>query len=388
MCVKWKKSLLAMVLMLFVFFSSGMQCLAEVEISAPSAILVEASTGEVIYEKNSAEVRSPASITKIMTLLLTFEKMEEGKASLEDEVLVSAHAAGMGGSQVYLAEGETQTLETMLKCIVVSSGNDASVAVAEHLAGSEEVFVEWMNEKAESLGMTNTHFVDCCGLTDSDDHYSTARDVAVMSRELINRYPDIYQYTQIWMDTITHNTRQGSSIFGLSSTNKLLKQYPYTTGLKTGSTSKALFCVSATAHKDNIDLIAVVMGAPTGKERFQDAKVLLNYGFGRCSLYIDESEPALPELAVRGGVEKQVKLSFEGPFRYLDVDGNALTDVEKKLVLPEELQAPVGEGEQVGYISYCRLEKEIGRRYIITQAAVEKAAYSDCVRQAWYLFCL
>lgn len=388
MCVKWKKSLLAMVLMLFVFFSSGMQCLAEVEISAPSAILVEASTGEVIYEKNSAEVRSPASITKIMTLLLTFEKMEEGKASLEDEVLVSAHAAGMGGSQVYLAEGETQTLETMLKCIVVSSGNDASVAVAEHLAGSEEVFVEWMNEKAESLGMTNTHFVDCCGLTDSDDHYSTARDVAVMSRELINRYPDIYQYTQIWMDTITHNTRQGSSIFGLSSTNKLLKQYPYTTGLKTGSTSKALFCVSATAHKDNIDLIAVVMGAPTGKERFQDAKVLLNYGFGRCSLYIDESEPALPELAVRGGAEKQVKLSFEGPFRYLDVDGNALTDVEKKLVLPEELQAPVGEGEQVGYISYCRLEKEIGRRYIITQAAVEKAAYSDCVRQAWYLFCL
>lgn len=388
MCVKWKKSLLAMVLMLSVFFSSGMQCLAEVEISAPSAILVEASTGEVIYEKNSAEVRSPASITKIMTLLLTFEKMEEGKASLEDEVLVSAHAAGMGGSQVYLAEGETQTLETMLKCIVVSSGNDASVAVAEHLAGSEEVFVEWMNEKAESLGMTNTHFVDCCGLTDSDDHYSTARDVAVMSRELINRYPDIYQYTQIWMDTITHNTRQGSSIFGLSSTNKLLKQYPYTTGLKTGSTSKALFCVSATAHKDNIDLIAVVMGAPTGKERFQDAKVLLNYGFGRCSLYIDESEPALPELAVRGGVEKQVKLSFEGPFRYLDVDGNALTDVEKKLVLPEELQAPVGEGEQVGYISYCRLEKEIGRRYIITQAAVEKAAYSDCIRQAWYLFCL
>lgn len=382
------RNLWGLVLFISLISSSSMKCLAEVEVSAPSAMLMEASTGEVIYEKNSAEIRSPASITKIMTLLLTFEKIREGKASLEDEVLVSAHAAGMGGSQVYLAEGEKQTLDTMIKCIVVSSGNDASVAVAEHLAGSEEAFVEWMNEKAQALGMTNTHFTDCCGLTDSEEHYSTARDVAVMSRELMNQYPEIYQYTKIWMDTITHQTKQGSSIFGLSSTNKLLKQYPYTTGLKTGSTSKALFCVSATAHKDNIDLIAVIMGAPTGKDRFQDAQVLLSYGFGRCSLYTDDSQPALPALLVRGGVEKEVEIIMPETFRYLSVDGSTISDVEKRLILPDELQAPVEEGEQVGYISYYWQDTELGRRMILARKAVAKANYGDCIRQTFLQFCL
>ena len=213
---------LALVLALS-FFPVQTAKAAQVSISAPSAILMEASTGEIIYEQNASERRSPASITKIMTLLLTFEKLAEQKIALTDQVMVSEYASSMGGSQVYLAEGEIQTLDTMLKCIAVSSANDASVAVAEHIAGSEAAFVEMMNEKAASLGMVDTHFEDCCGLTDSDNHYTTAKDVAIMSRELITKYPDVYNYTQIWMEYITHETRQGTTKFTLSSTNKLLK---------------------------------------------------------------------------------------------------------------------------------------------------------------------
>lgn len=230
------------------------------EITSPSAVLMEASTGEIIFEQNADERRSPASITKIMTLLLTFEAIEDGKVSLEDSVITSEYASSMGGSQVFLAQGETQSLKTMIKCITVASGNDASVAVAEHISGSESAFVDKMNARAIELGMENTHFEDCCGLSDSDNHYTTAKDVAIMSRELIVNHPEIYEYTQIWMEDITHVTKQGSSLFTLSSTNKLLKQYAYTTGLKTGSTSKAKFCLSATARKDDMDMIAVIMG--------------------------------------------------------------------------------------------------------------------------------
>jgi D-alanyl-D-alanine carboxypeptidase (penicillin-binding protein 5/6) len=361
---------------------------AEPTVSAPSVILVEASTGEVVYEKNAAERRSPASITKIMTLLLTFEQLEAGKVKLTDEVSVSAHASGMGGSQVYLAEGEVQTLETMIKCIVVSSGNDASVAVAEYLAGSEEAFVEKMNKKAEELGMADTHFEDCCGLTDSDNHYSTARDVAVMSRELITKYPDIFKYTTIWMEDITHTTRQGSVNFTLSSTNKLLKQYQYTTGLKTGSTSKAGFCISATANKDGIDMIAVVMGAETGTDRFQDAQVLLNYGFSVCALYTDANEDALPDLPVSGGIEQEVALAYQGEFRYLDMEGNSLDNVEKVIELPESVEAPVASGGEAGRARYLLNGVEIGQTPILFAEDVEKAAYIDYLKRAVGYFLL
>ena len=226
---------------------------APVSISAPSAILMEASTGTVIYEQNADASCSPASITKIMTMLLIFEALDRGDIKLEDEVMTSAHAQSMGGSQVFLEEGEMQTVDTMIKCIAVASGNDAAVAMAEFIAGSEEEFVSRMNERAEQLGMQGTHFEDCCGLTDSDNHYTTARDVAAMSRELITKHPAVFNYTMIWMEDITHNTARGSSTFTLSSTNKLLKQYQWTTGLKTGSTSKAKYCLSATARKDDID---------------------------------------------------------------------------------------------------------------------------------------
>lgn len=350
---------------------------AVTEITAPSAILLEASTGQVIYEKNATERRSPASITKIMTLLLIFEALSEGKVSLQDEVVTSAHAKSMGGSQVFLEEGETQTLETMIKCIVIASGNDASVAVAEHIAGSEADFVEKMNAKAAELGMVDTHFEDCCGLTDSDGHYTTAKDVAIMSRELTVKYPEVFSYTRIWMEDITHVTRRGSSTFTLSSTNKLLKWYQWTTGLKTGSTAKAKFCISATASKDGMDLIAVIMGAPDPKERFHDAEKLLNYGFSVSNLYVDENKVPLPQMRVEGGVEESVSLHYAEEFRYLDVTGRDLSAVEKELKLPESVKAPVTEGETAGQAVYRIGGEEIGRIAVLYDVSVEKAGFGD-----------
>ena len=253
-------------------------------ISAPSAVLMEASTGTVVLEKNSHEKLPPASVTKIMTLLLIFDAISQGKIKLEDTVTTSTYAASMGGSQVFLEEGETQSVDTMIKCISVASANDASVAMAEYIAGTEELFVEMMNNRAKELGMKDTHFVNCCGL-DVDGHVTTAYDIALMSRELITKYPQIHNYSTIWMENITHTTKRGTEEFGLANTNKLIRQYPYATGLKTGSTSLAKYCVSATAEKDGIEMIAVIMAAPDPKGRFADATALLNYGYAKCSLY-------------------------------------------------------------------------------------------------------
>ena len=371
------KRFLVFLLCMTLFPGNVLPVRAATEITAPSAILLEASTGQVIYEKNATERRSPASITKIMTLLLIFEALSEGKVSLQDEVVTSAHAKSMGGSQVFLEEGETQTLETMIKCIVIASGNDASVAVAEHIAGSEADFVEKMNAKATELGMVDTHFEDCCGLTDSDSHYTTAKDVAIMSRELTVKYPEVFTYTRIWMEDITHVTRRGSSTFTLSSTNKLLKWYQWTTGLKTGSTAKAKFCISATASKDGMNLIAVIMGAPDPKERFHDAEKLLNYGFSVSNLYVDENKEPLPQMRVEGGVEESVSLHYAEEFRYLDVTGRDLSAVEKELKLPESVKAPVTEGKTAGQAVYRIGGEEIGRVAVLYDASVEKAGFGD-----------
>lgn len=383
-----RKSLIALFTACVLFLCSGIQVHAEPEVAAPSVILVEASTGKIIYEKDASQRRSPASITKIMTLLLTFEALEKGKAKLTDEVPVSEYASSMGGSQVYLAEGEIQTLETMIKCIAVSSGNDASVAVAEYLAGSEQAFVEQMNARAEELGMADTHFEDCCGLSESDSHYSSAKDVAIMSRELITRHPDIFQYTTIWMEDIVHKTRQGEIPFTLNSTNKLLKQYPYTTGLKTGSMSKAKYCISATAQKDGIDLIAVVMGAPDYKTRFSDAQTLLAYGFQTCSLYVDENQEALKNLPVEGGVAEEVKVCYEGEFRYLDTAGNDLNTIEKRVELPAVVQAPLTEGGEAGSAGYYLNGTKIGEVRILFAESVEKAGYLDYLQKVFGFFLL
>lgn len=384
----WRRRITAICLGIFLLCTQGLTAKADVSVSAPSVILMEASTGQIIYELNATERRCPASITKIMTLLIAFEQLDAGKIRLEDEVLTSAYASSMGGSQVFLAEGEVQTLDTMLKCIAVSSGNDASVAVAEHIAGSEEAFVGMMNERAVELGMTDTHFEDCCGLTNSDNHYTSARDVAIMSRELTTKHPAVFNYTQIWMEDITHETRQGTSNFTLSSTNKLLKQYQWTTGLKTGSTSKAKYCISATASKDGIDLIAVVMGAPDYKVRFQDAQTLLSYGFSVCNLYIDENTDTLQPLTVEGGVLEEVPVKYQGEFRYLDTEGNTLDQIEKIVDLPETAKAPIAEGDQAGEVRYLLNNVEIGSVPILFAQEIEKAGYSDYVKKILGFFLL
>ena len=348
-----------------------------ITLASPSAILMEASTGTILFEKNPDEIRSPASITKIMTLLLTFEALEKGRIKLEDEVCTSAYAKSMGGSQVFLEEGEIQTVETLIKCITVASGNDASVAIAEYIAGSEEEFVNQMNQKAEQLGLKNTHFLDCCGLSSNKEHHTTARDVALMSRELITKYPQIYQYTKIWMEDIVHVTRQGSKNFTLSSTNKLLKQYQWTTGLKTGSTNAAKYCFSATATKDGIDLIAVIMGAPDFKIRFSEARSLLEYGFAMTRLYVDENLGDLGDIAVTGGKAEQVAVEPKGTFRYLDITGADFTQIEKNFKYQDVVVAPVEKGAEVGHISYSLGGREIGRIPIIASEGVEKAYFID-----------
>ena len=354
------------------------------EISAPSALLMEASTGQVIYEKNADEKRSPASITKIMTLILIFDAIDSGKIKLTDEVVTSAYAKSMGGSQVFLEEGEIQTVETLIKCIVIASGNDASVAMAEFVAGTEDEFVRKMNERAAGLGMTGTHFVDCCGLTDSPEHLTTARDIAIMSRELITKYPQVQNYSTIWMENITHVTKQGTKEFGLSNTNKLLKMATNfrVTGLKTGSTSTAKYCLSATAEKDGVHLIAAVMAAPDFKARFADAQTLLNYGYANCKLYEDTEMPQLAMMQVSDGVREEVPLKYAGGFSYLSLSGEDFGAIEKKLLLPESIDAPVEPGMKAGVIRYELNGKALGEVDILTDGSVRKAGYPDYLKKA------
>lgn len=354
----------------------------KVPVGAPSVILMEASTGTVIYEKNPDEVLRPASVTKVMTLLLIFEALDSGKISKEDIVTVSEYAASMGGSQVFLETGETQNVETMIKCICVASANDASVAMAEFIGGSEKHFVEMMNEKAKSLGMNNTHFVNCCGL-DVDGHLTTARDIALMSRELIIKHPDIHNYSAIWMDTITHVTRRGESEFGLANTNKLLKQYPWTTGLKTGSTSLAKCCLSATAKKDGIELIAVVMAAPNSKTRFADAISLLNYGFGVCNLYTDENPPQMTPIPVKGGLKSEIAGRYAGTFSYLFTEKTDTGAITCEIEFLQNLEPPIMEGDVVGQLTYKLGGNVLGSVEILADETMEKAGYVDYVKKSF-----
>lgn len=358
---------------------------ADLDVSAPSVLLMEASTGAVIYEKNSHEVRHPASITKIMTLILIFDALAAKQISLTDTVTVSEYAASMGGSQVFLEPGETQTVETMIKCISIASANDACVAMAELISGSESEFVRQMNERARGLGMNDTSFVNCCGL-DTDGHMTSAYDVALMSRELTTKYPQIHDYCTIWMENITHVTAKGSSEFGLTNTNKLIKQYPYATGLKTGSTNLAKYCVSATAEKDGMKLIAVVMGAPDYKIRFSDATTLLNYGFGKCRVYSDLNEDKLTAVKVEKGIAEYANLTYQGPFQYMTTDGTDLSGITKTLELPETVTAPVEKGEVAGRAVYTLDGKEIGSVDILYADSVAAAAYRDYFRRALLFF--
>ena len=350
------------------------------QIGAPSALLMEASTGTVLFEQDADTKRPPASVTKIMTMLLIFDAVESKKISLEDKVPVSEFAASMGGSQVFLETGETQTVDTMLKCISIASANDACVAMAEYISGSEEAFVQEMNKRAKALGMHNTNFVNCNGL-DAQGHVTTARDIALMSRELITKYPQIHEYAMTWMENITHVTRQGSKEFCLTNTNKLLRSYDGCIGLKTGSTSLAKYCVSAVASRNNITLISVVMAAPDYKVRFKDAAAMLNYGFSKCSFYTDENPEKLPQIEVRKGTKPTTEVKYEKTFQYLSCDGKTIGDVQTKLNLNPQVQAPVKAGDTAGTLEYYENGRKLGEINILFTETIEKATYKNCLEK-------
>ena len=312
----------------------------ELTLDAPSALLMEKQTGTVLFAKDEHTPREPASVTKVMTLLLTMEAIDSGALSYDDTVTGSAHAASMGGSQIWLKEGEQMRVEELIKAVCIVSGNDAAVALGEHLAGSEEAFVARMNERAKELGMNDTHFVNCTGLP-ADGHVTSAYDIAHMSRELIWHHPDIRRFTTIWMDSL----RDGQSM--LVNTNKLIRFYPGATGLKTGSTSSAKYCISATAEKDGMELIAVVLGGSTSDKRFSDAKVLLNYGFASYSLVTVTPESPLPAVPVTLGTQKTVQ-SVLSPDNALLLEKNRAGGLTQSLTLPESVEAPIEAGEPLG----------------------------------------
>lgn len=342
-------------------------------ISAPSALLMESSTGQIIYEKDADTKRPPASVTKIMTMLLIFDALEAGKIHFEDEVATSEYAASMGGSQVFLEPGEIQTVDTLLKCIAVASANDACVAMAEYICGTEEEFVSQMNKRAKELGMENTHFENCNGL-DSEGHLTTARDIALMSRELIMKYPKIRDYCMIWQENIIHTTRKGSTEFGLSNTNKLVRHYEYATGLKTGSTSQAKFCISATAEKNGIELIAVIMAADDSKTRNKDAVSLLSHGFGKCNLYKEDSVIEIDPIEVIKGEKDFVSVTQKEPFSYVDITGNNLNQIEREVEL-NKINAPIHTNDKVGVVRYYLGSQEIGSVDVIATEDVSELSY-------------
>lgn len=347
-------------------------------ISSESVILMEMESGTVIMEKDADKARPIASVTKIMTLLLIAEAIDSGKIKLTDTVTVSEHAASMGGSQVFLEPGETQNAETMIKCICISSANDACVAMAEHLAGSETAFVEQMNTKAKALGMTNTTFYNCCGL-DISGHVSCARDVALMSAELMKNHEWITKYTTTWMDTIIHTTRRGDSEFGLANTNKLLKQYNGITGLKTGSTDEAKYCLSATAERNGVKLVAVVLAAPDTKTRFREAATLLDYGFAKCVVYKDNGEKMpLEEVEIVNGQQNTAKIQLKTPFVHIFTGGEDLSLVKQELILKKKIEAPLKTGDIVGEYRYSLNGFFLGSIDIISKENVEKNTFGAC----------
>ncbi len=359
---------------------------ADLGLKSKSAILMETGTGEVLYEYNSHDKLAPASVTKVMTLLLIYEAIHSGKIKWDDMVTISEHAASMGGSQVFLESLEQQTVADLTKCISIASANDASVAMAEYIGGSEQGFVEMMNRRAKEIGMYDTVFVNACGL-DAEGHLTSANDIALMSRELMKGYPEVSQYATTWMDTITHKTKRGESEFGLSNTNKLVKWYNGATGLKTGSTSKALFCVSATAQRDGMDLIAVIMGAPDSSTRFREAMQLLDYGFANyCVLIGDEEGEIVGDVIVyKGNVEEiSVMVKDKVSVVYPKGEGGELT---RKVDIYDSIDAPFEKGTKAGEVIYMLNDEEVGRSDVVTTEAVEKINFGkmlERLKNKWF----
>ncbi len=351
------------------------------ELSAKSVVVMEGSTGGIIYEKDKDKRLNPASITKIMTLLIIYENLEKGKIKLTDEVSVSEHAASMGGSQVFLEPGEVQSVETLIKCITIASANDAAVAMAEHISGSEVEFVKVMNIRAKKLGMNNTCFKNCCGL-DVEGHYSTAYDVGIMSKELICNYPQITKYTTTWMDSFVHKTRKGEKGFGLTNTNKLVRSYNGITGLKTGSTSLAKYCLSATARRNDIDIIAVVMGVPEHKLRYSEAAKLLDYGFAKTKLYEHKIDiDKLKDIKVKEGTTSSVDGYIKENYRYIQIE-NKENNIKYRVKI-KDLKAPVYKNQKIGVVEYCKNGKIIKKQDILSKDSCSPNRYIDEIYKLW-----
>ena len=374
------KKLRSFLLALLVLVSLAAPAAAEeLAVDAQACLLMEKTTGEVLYAVNEHEQLEPASVTKIMTLLLVMEAIDSGSLHYDDMVTASAYACSMGGSQIWLKENEQMTVEEMLKAVCVASANDASVALAEHIAGSAEAFVEKMNQRAAELGMEDTHFVNPTGLP-AEGHVTSAYDIALMSRELILHHPDIRRFTTIWMDTL----RDGE--FGLSNTNKLIRYYEGATGLKTGSTDSALYCLSATAEREGMELIAVILKSPTSTQRFESAKVLLNYGFAAYGLAEVEPEEPLTAIPVRLGTAASVTVEMEGEEKLL-VTKDKIGAMEVQTQLETELAAPVEKGQQVGTLTVTSGEEILAQLPLVAGETVERLSYGQiflrCLRMAF-----
>lgn len=353
--------------------SAATAAAVEIPLTSHAALLMEKETGTVLFAQNEHEALPPASVTKIMTALLVMEAIEEGSVSPDDVVTVSAHAASMGGSQVFLSEGEEITVEELMKALCVSSGNDAAVALGEHVCGVTELFIDRMNEKAAALGMHDTHFVNCTGLT-AEGHLTSAYDIALMSRELLLRYPQIRDYTTIWMDTIRNGT------FGLSNTNKLIRFYDGATGLKTGYTDRAGYCISATAERDGMELIAVIMRGETADKRNEDAKTLLNYGFSAYALTDALPEEPLPTLPLTLGKEKSVPLTLPEEARFLLLEKGQRDALSHRIDLPETAQAPITAGQRLGTLTVYSGEEVLKTLPLVAAEDVAQLSWGEMAR--------
>lgn len=364
------KKIIAVILILVILLSAlGIHAFAAdffEEVNAKSAVLMDANTGKILFEYNADDALPPASVTKVMTLLLVFEALNNGVIKLSDMVSTSEHAASMGGSQIYLEPGEQMSVDELIKSVVVSSANDAAASLAEYVSGSESAFVAAMNKRAKELGMNNTNFENTNGLDDtSENHVTSARDIAIMSRELM-KHEKIFDYTTIWMDTVRNGT------FGLSNTNRLLRTYKGCTGLKTGSTAKAKFCISATAKRDGLSLIAVIMGSPTRDDRNALAAKLLDFGFANYAIYSD-TDGAVDNIKVTGGIKNDIALKHND-FSSL-IEKSALSKIEAVTDIPESVPAPIKTGDKIGTITYKNGETVIGTTDIVAAEDVDKISF-------------
>ena len=357
-----------------------------ISLDAKASLLMEAETGKILHEHNPHEKLAPASVTKVMTMLLIYEALDQEKIKWDDIVTTSAHAAGMGGSQIFLEEGEQQTVRDLTKAIVIASANDAAVAMAEFISGSEDTFVSAMNKKAADLGMVNTNFANACGL-DAPGHLTTAHDIALMSRELILKYPDVFKYATTRLDKIVHKTARGEEEFGLTNTNKLIRNYTGATGLKTGSTSEALYCISATAEKEGMQLISVILGSPNPGVRFDNAMKLLDFGYANFALIAkEEAGTEMGAVHIFKGLTETSPVVIKEQTNMVAPKGKHV-ELTGEVVIMEGLTAPVKAGQPVGEVIYTWEGEEVGRSQLIVPEDVDRASANvmiDRIFRRWF----